>query len=584
MSTVASKPSILCVDDEPQILEGLSLHLKRHYQVTTATSGAAGLEVLQKQKNFTVIMSDMRMPGMDGATFLAKSRELAPDARRILLTGQTDLSAAIAAINSGHVFHFLQKPTPPPQLLAAVKAAADDAAAEAAEHSALRRQIASEVDGFDTVTGLASPERLLHVFLEAAGNPDGPPLLSVYFIDIDNFSELDDPHDPGPGEQLLQQLADALRKRFPEALVIGRWGADQFVVIAPGGDYDVAALQINATGLNAAVSSGLQLENSPLRVTISVGASRWPTDSALPRTVVKYAELATRQAKRLGAGNSCAFQHEWQQHQQRRRSMRSALHRAIDSDQLALYYQPIVDVAHNQVHALECLARWEHPELGNIPPSVFIPLAEKSGLIDQLGNWVLTRACTEGRVLASEHRLHLAVNVSVVQLMKPGFMAHFDGIVAATGIDPVMLELEITESIFAEDQTRMMEVLSQLHERGARIAIDDFGTGYSSLAYLSQFPVDVLKVDRCFVRTFGTGGESIIDAALSIARNRSMSVVIEGVETAPALQQVRRLGAALVQGYFFARPMTAVATAEWLQRYYNDVRLDDLAGVAAVGT
>jgi EAL domain-containing protein (putative c-di-GMP-specific phosphodiesterase class I) len=130
----------------------------------------------------------------------------------------------------------------------------------------------------------------------------------------------------------------------------------------------------------------------------------------------------------------------------------------------------------------------------------------------------------------------------------------------------------------------MMEVLSQLHERGARIAIDDFGTGYSSLAYLSQFPVDVLKVDRCFVRTFGTGGESIIDAALSIARNRSMSVVIEGVETAPALQQVRRLGAALVQGYFFARPMTAVATAEWLQRYYNDVRLDDLAGVAAVGT
>jgi EAL domain-containing protein (putative c-di-GMP-specific phosphodiesterase class I) len=226
-------------------------------------------------------------------------------------------------------------------------------------------------------------------------------------------------------------------------------------------------------------------------------------------------------------------------------------------------------VARNEVHALECLVRWEHPEHGNVPPGVFIPLAEETGLIEELGRWVLHRACTEGRTLASAQGLRLAVNVSVKQLMQPDFMAMVEATLTATDIDPAMLEIEVTESVFAEDHSRMLSVLQQLHERGAIISIDDFGTGYSSLAYLSQFPVDILKVDRSFVRTFSTGGESIIGAALSIAKSRNMGVVIEGVETASMLQKVRQMGASLMQGYFFARPMNAEATAVWLQRYYS---------------
>lgn len=560
---------ILCVDDEPQILAALSLQLGRYYQVSTATSGEAALQLLAKQRDFAVILSDMRMPGMDGAMFLARARLLAPDARRMLLTGQTDLAAAIAAINNGHVFHFLQKPTPPPQLLAAVKAAVDDFSADLVERSALRRRITAQVDGHDTLTGLASAERLLQEFIAATDAVEAPPFLSVYFVDIDHFSELDDPQDAAPGERLLLKMADALRARFPAALCLSRWGGDQFVVVSPGGDSEGEALRVSAVELTTLLADHLRAGTPSLQATVCVGAARWPADSALPRTVVKYAELAARQAKRLGAGNACVFLHEWQRHQEYRRSLRAALKRAIDGDQLQLHYQPIVDVAHNVVHALECLVRWEHPEYGNVPPTIFIPLAEETGFIEELGRWVLHRACTEGRALASGYSLRLAVNVSVAQLMQPDFVAQFDATVAATGIDPKMLELEVTESVFAADHARMLMVLQQLHARGATISIDDFGTGYSSLAYLGQFPVGVLKIDRSFVRTFSTGGEAIIGAALGIARSRNIEVIVEGVETVSSLQQVRELGATLVQGFFFARPMNQLATAEWLQRYYS---------------
>jgi diguanylate cyclase (GGDEF)-like protein len=564
-----SRHRVLCVDDEPQILEGLALHLRRRHEVVTATSGAAALEVLEQDKTIAVIISDMRMPGMDGATFLARARALVPTARRILLTGQTDMAAAIAAINQGQIFRFLTKPCPPPELLVAVDAALENRRDDSLERSAIRRGIEARLVGLDPLTALASRDGLLQALTAAASadDPDAAAFLTVYFLDVEGFKDLNDACDPAAGDHALQAFAGRLQAQFPAALCLARWSTDQFVAVTPRGDADGQSLHTSGAALAAALGEPIQLEDGIVEPRISVGTARWPFDSAVPRTVINYAELAMREAKKSGGSTACVFRHEWREKLEYRRTLLGALREAIDRNQLHLHYQPIVDVGRNAVYALECLVRWEHPSLGNVPPATFIPIAEENGMVERLGAWILQHACVEARQLIGPHCARLAVNISVLQLLQENFLSQLDVSLKEASMDPRTLELEITESVFANDVDRVLVVLQELRSRGMQIAIDDFGTGYSSLAYVNQFPINVLKVDRSFVRTFSTGGDTIISAALTIARRRGMDVVIEGVETALMLQQVRQLGASLIQGYLFARPMSVNATAEWLRRF-----------------
>jgi diguanylate cyclase len=297
---------------------------------------------------------------------------------------------------------------------------------------------------------------------------------------------------------------------------------------------------------------------------------------------MRYAELAAREALNKGRSTAFVFTAESSVKAEYRRELIRALRLAIAEDQLDLYYQPIVDVTNGRVHSLEALARWRHPELGPVSPATFIPLAESAGLMAPFCMWTLRRACREALSLVDEECLRVAVNVSVTQLLDIGFLSGLYAALDETGFPPTALELEVTESVFAQDLERVRSLLQDIQRLGVAIAIDDFGAGYSSLGYLNKLPVNILKTDGIFMRDFATGGEAIIGATLEMARKLGLETVVEGVETAEMRSQVQAIGGKLLQGYHFARPMPASALKEWRASYRASVAARDLPIVPAI--
>lgn len=551
---------ILCVDDEAEVLRGLALHLGRRYEVLTATSGAAALKALQQDPRVEVIISDMRMPGLSGAEFLSQSRAFAPDAQRILLTGQTDLASAIAAINEGQIFRFLSKPCPSAELISTIEAALERHRSRALEQSAIRRKVEHRQLQIDPLTGLGSRVQLMGA-LEAAAYEatESAGTLVAYFIAIDGSDEPVAIRDQPWGDELAKIMAERLKQHCSSATVIGCWGIEQFVVVvssAGATDLDLSACGEELLGV---VTAPITVDNEHIAVSASIGIARLADRAQWEQLIQQAATAAREEGQRV-----CLYRPDVPRPSEKHRELVHALREALVQDGLHLHYQPIVDVKEGRVRALECLARWEHRTLGNIGPATFIPLAEQHGEIVRLGQWVLWRACHEGRQIKGDGRLEMAVNVSAKQLTDKSFLPHLEKCLSHSGLPPESLELEITESVLAGDMEHLREVLEQIRRLKVRIAVDDFGTGFSSLSYLSRLPIDVIKVDQAFVRDFNQGGKTIIKAALTIACDFGQEVIIEGVETAEMLQQVRDLGATLIQGYWFAKPMPAGQVRDWL--------------------
>ncbi len=560
---------ILCVDDEAQVLEGLSLQLGRRYEVHTALSGAEALEILQREDRFAVLISDMRMPRMDGATFLARARTVAPNAARILLTGQTDLRSAIAAVNEAQVLKFLSKPCPPPELHAAVETAIEHHREASGATTGLRRTLTAQIISQDGVTGLASRTHfdaaLCSVCAEAsepvAKEPARP--CAVLFVIIENLGDINAVLGHTVGDQVLQVLARRLREHCQTALCIGRWGDEEFAVLLPNDFADESAVLAAADALIAHLAAPIALQSITQRMRACIGIAGIPVHTTDAKSAIKFAALAARQAKLQGGGMSCLFRSDWADRVEYRYQLLVALREAMDSDALHLNYQPVIDIKRGCVRKLEALARWQHPSMGPVSPQQFINLAEESGDMPRLGQWILRRACCEARQLVGRYCARVAVNVSMQQLLHDNFLAQLDEILQVSQLQPQELELELTESVFSQDADRVLALVTELHKLGITVSIDDFGSGYSSLAYLQRFPADAIKVDRSFVATLGKGGETIIAAALSIGRSFGMEVVIEGVETELQRRQLTALGATLFQGYLYGKPMPLADIDRW---------------------
>jgi diguanylate cyclase (GGDEF)-like protein len=559
---------ILCVDDESQVLEGLSLQLGRRYEVLTALSGAQALEILQREDRIAVLISDMRMPRMDGATFLARARAIAPNAARILLTGQTDLPSAIAAVNEAQVLKFLSKPCPPPELHAAVESAIEHHRQASGATTGLRRTLTAQIISQDAVTGLASRSHF-NAALSAAcaeaepvGKEPGQPC-ALLFVIIENLGDINAVLGHTVGDQVLQVLARRLREHCETALCIGRWGDEEFAVLLPSELTDEPAVLAVADALIAHLAAPIALQSITQRMRACIGIANLPAHTTDAKTAVKFAALAARQAKLQGGGVSCLFRSDWADRVEYRYQLLVALREAMDSDALHLNYQPVIDIKRGCVRKLEALARWQHPTMGPVSPQQFINLAEESGDMPRLGQWILRRACCEARQLVGRCCSRVAVNVSMQQLLHDNFLAELDDILSVSQLRPQELEIELTESVFSHDADRVLALVTELHKLGITVSIDDFGSGYSSLAYLQRFPADTIKVDRSFVATLGRGGETIIAAALSIGRSFGMEVVIEGVETEMQRRQLTALGATLFQGYLYGKPMPLAEIDQW---------------------
>jgi diguanylate cyclase (GGDEF)-like protein len=389
--------------------------------------------------------------------------------------------------------------------------------------------------------------------------------VALLLVDLDNFKIVNDTAGHAAGDELLQKVSAALAGAVRTSDLVGRIGGDEFAIIVAPVPGRAAAVAI-ADKVTQALRSPFAVAGGEFFATASVGVCLFPDDAATLGELVSSADTALYHAKQSGRNQLAEFVPAMTAATQRRAVLERALRRAIGAGQLAVHYQPQFDCASEALVGVEALLRWHHPEHGAVSPAEFIPIAEESGLIVQLGAWVLQRACAEvaGWERAGGPALTLAVNMSARQLREPGFIDEVTRALADSGLPPARLELELTESVLMEDVEGAVAFMQAVRATGVRLAIDDFGTGYSSLAYLQTFPINQLKVDRSFVQLLPDQGETIIRAVLALARGFGLTVVAEGVEEPAQLEWLRQAGCDVVQGYLLGKPM---APQDFAQRF-----------------
>lgn len=373
----------------------------------------------------------------------------------------------------------------------------------------------------------------------------------VMLFDLDNFKDVNDTQGHDAGDKLLQDLASRLSFFRKTSETLYRLGGDEFALVSHDLTEEMALER--AKVIREKISQPYQIYDSLIQIGACIGIVISDGESRTDY-LYKCADLALYEAKKEGSGNVQVFRPGLLQRQQENKSFEDDLMQALNKGEFRVYYQPIADTMNGEIYGYEALVRWFHPLRGSVPPTEFIPVAEKIGLINQLGEWVLRTACEAAASWSSP--LKVSVNVSPVQLMNNSLTDTVVTILRTTGLDPYRLDLEIIESDVFNENTRSLEILSQLRELGVQISIDDFGTGYSSLSRLSYFPFDKIKIDRSFVINIPDQKDDldIVRLIISMGKSLHMRIVAEGVETEEQLQSLRKLGCDLVQGYLIGKP------------------------------
>jgi diguanylate cyclase (GGDEF)-like protein len=387
---------------------------------------------------------------------------------------------------------------------------------------------------------------------------------AVLFIDVDRFKSVNDIAGHAAGDQLLIGVARRLREVLRPADTVARLGGDEFVVLCEN-LYDVQKEAVAiADRICETMTQPFSAAGNELFTSASVGlAFVRPGDD--PHVLVARADSAMYMAKQRGRARWEIYHPDFDEHTTRRAELINGLHRAVERDELILHYQPVKDLGTGAVVSMEALVRWQHPTLGIVAPTEFIPLAEETGLIIEIGRWVLTEACTQCTAWRKEgyDSVDVAVNVSGRQLEDPDFAADVERVLASTGLPASALSMEVTESVIVTEGSVGHEVLEDLQRIGVRLAIDDFGIGYSSLSYLAKLPVHSLKVDRTFIAGLGTAQDSSIVAAMvDLAHKLGLEVVAEGVETETELEQLREAHCDEAQGFLLGRPAPLASLRE----------------------
>ncbi|HEY5064493.1 MAG TPA: EAL domain-containing protein [Xanthobacteraceae bacterium] len=387
---------------------------------------------------------------------------------------------------------------------------------------------------------------------------------AVLCLDLDRFKSVNDSLGHSIGDKLLKAVASRLAGCIDERDFVARLGGDEFAIVQTniGRPEDGSTL---ASRIIERLGAPYDIEGQQLDIGVSIGLAIAPADGKNADQLLKNADLAMYRAKADGRGSYCFFEPEMDARIQARRALELDLRSALGSGQLQLYYQPLVNAKTGEVHCFEALLRWFHPRLGAVPPGEFVPLAEESGLIGPLGQWVLRAACAEAAKWPSQFRV--AVNLSPIQFKNLNLVKVILGALAASGLPAARLELEITESVLLEADPKTLAVLHELHALGIRIVMDDFGTGFSSLNYLRSFPFDKIKIDKSFVDDVSKGGDSIaiVRAIIDLARALKIEVVAEGVETADQRDHLVAEGCTEMQGFYFSRPAPIESFEQVLQ-------------------
>ena len=431
-----------------------------------------------------------------------------------------------------------------------------------ATHEDITEQRQSEVKieymaHHDSLTDLANRVLLNERLEQALGHRiHREEIVAVHHLDLDHFKAVNDTFGHLAGDKLLKIVAGRLRGLVRDTDTIARMGGDEFVIVQ-GPIRDPAEATSLAQRIIALISEPYDIDGHQAIIGASIGIAVGPSDGLRPDKLLRNADLALYRAKGDGRGQFRFFEPAMDQQMQARRIMEQDLRKALAAGEFELYYQPVVNLASNEISGFEALIRWNHPEKGMVAPATFIPLAEEIGFIVPIGEWVIRQACTTAAKWPAD--LHVAVNISAVQFRSPGLMQVIVGALAASGLQPTRLEIEITESVLLQNKETTLELLHQLRALGVRIAMDDFGTGYSSLTYLQCFPFDKIKIDRSFVKdiTENTGSLNIVRAVAALANGMGMTATAEGVETSEQLDKITSEGCTEMQGYLFSKPLPA---------------------------
>ncbi len=543
---------VLVVDDDRSTRSSLRHTLQRDgFRVEEAADGAQALQMLKRIQP-DVILMDAVMPVMDGFTACARVQEM-PNGHAIpvlMITALEDNTSVERAFAAG-ASDYIPKP-----IHFAVLSQRVRRIIEANQAEKRIRHLAYN----DLLTGL--PNRAL--FFEQLGHRIEQARIAgesvaVLFLDLDRFKNVNDTLGHDVGDRLLVAAAQRIRRSVRNADCVARLGGDEFTVVLT----DIAgpsAAVVAAQNICRVLATPFQIDGHDIFVTTSVGISLYPHDGTDVGTLLKHADTAMYRAKKTNSGFQF-FEASMEQSISEHVRLENDLRRALDRRELAVFYQPQARVDDGRIIGMEALVRWHHPTRGMVSPLDFIPLAEETGLINPLGEWVLRTACTQlrGWLEAGMPEMRVSVNLSVRQLLQKDFAATVEQVLADTGLPAHLLELEITESTLMEHAQDTLQALHRLRSLGVRLAIDDFGTGYSSLSYLKRFPVDIIKIDRSFVRDVpeDTDDSAIVTGIIALAHSLRLEVVAEGVETLAQLRFLNEHSCDMMQGYHLSAPVPA---------------------------
>jgi diguanylate cyclase (GGDEF)-like protein len=554
---------VLLIEDNPGdarlIREMLAEHPQAPFRLDCADRLSRALEMLAAGE-VRLILLDLSLPDSHGLDTFAKVYAHSPKVPIIVLTGNDDQTVALSAVKTG-AQDYLVKGRLDPELLV-----------RSMHYSIERKRYQEELEhqaNYDSLTGLPNRALLRDRLRQAVFAQRDLRSMAVVFIDLDHFKFVNDSLGHSTGDQLLKRVAERLRSVVRDGDTVARLGGDEFVLILNDQVHDdtiYRALQRIARR----VAEPMTLDGKEISITCSAGISLYPQDGPDVETLLKNADAAMYRAKEHGRNNFQFYTAEMNRLVSERLALESALRQALVRRELLLYYQPRFNLRTGAVLGMEALLRWMHPERGLMLPDRFIPLAEETGLIVQIGEWVLRSACAQARAWqdAGLRPVAVSVNLSARQFRQADLAKSVAQVLDDTGLPAQQLEIELTESMVMHDAGAAIATLRALKRLGLRLSVDDFGTGYSSLSYLKSLPIDALKIDQSFVRDIaakrnGDGG-LLARAIISLGHSLHLDVIAEGVENDSQARFLRKHGCDEVQGFRFGKPVPAERCARLL--------------------
>ncbi len=544
---------ILLVEDDSDDVEFLRTCIARAggrtVDIMRVDRVAAAVEALANQA-FDVVLLDLHLPDATGSECVERIQQAQPELPIVVLSGQADEDYAVEILNRGVQDYLVKWEGGGRIILRSIRYAIERKRSEIKLNYLAR---------YDSLTGIPNRKYLCDQLERAVTRAQrGGKKLGLLFLDLDRFKAVNDTLGHQLGDQLLCAVVERLKSSIRAGDLLARLGGDEFAVLLE----DVTGpleLEAVARTLVACFAEPFTLGYRQVSVTASIGITLYPVDNHDPLALLNNADIAMYQAKERGRNTFKFFTHSMHEEILRYHRLESDLKKAVADGEFRIVYQPQLRLDDRRVHAVEALLRWEHPERGTLGPDEFIAVAEESGYIVPIGLWTLEQACQQIKAWerAGLDPPRIAVNVAAIHFHQPGFRRQVKHTLLRYGVDPSLIELELTERSLMEDTDAVQACLRGLKETGVRLAIDDFGTGYSCLSYLRRFPIDVLKIDRSFVSELDSSGDdqAICGTVLSIAQRLGLDAVAEGIETERQLEFLTRHGCRYGQGFLFSPPL-----------------------------